>query len=456
MLLALQIHKIMPKDGGLTKIFVCSGKICYNKAMDTKILPKKCIGGRIGVPGDKSISHRALILGAIGEGMTEISGFLGGEDCLATINCLTRLGTEVEWHGDVVRVAGRGLHGLTAPKDVLYVGNSGTTLRLLTGLLAGQNFNSVLDGDASIRRRPMDRVVSPLTLMGAKVKGNFAPIEVMGTKLRGICYKMPINSAQVKSAILLAGLYAAGNTLVEELAHGLTRDHTEIMMKYMGADLDVCDNKIACNGGVIHGRKIVVPGDFSSAAFFIGAAALLAENGLTIENVGINPTRTGFLDAMAAMGAHIEIKNRRKLCGEDIGDIFVKKSKLPLKAIRLAGDIIPRMIDEVPILAVVALFAEGITVIAGAEELAVKESNRIKAMACELGKMGAKIEEKADGMIIQGGLVLRGAVVDSHNDHRVAMALAIAGLMAKGETVIQNAQCADISFPGFFKILADV
>ena len=390
------------------------------------------------MPGDKSISHRALILGAIAWGETNIAGFLPGEDCLATARCLGQLGVDVNIHGNTARITGRGLRSMRPPQGVLDVGNSGTTLRLLTGLLAGQRFDSVLDGDESIRRRPMDRVVMPLTQMGAKIEGNFAPIHIMGVQLQGIHYKMPINSAQVKSAIMLAGLYAKGETRIEEPGYGLTRNHTEIMMEYMG-------------GRNLQGREIIVPGDFSSAAFFIVAGVLMAEDGLTIENVGVNPTRTGLLDALGRMGAHIEVKNHRVVCGEEVGDIFVKKSVL--KGVVVAGDVVPRMIDEVPIFAVAALFAEGATIIQDAGELAVKESNRIAAMTGELGKMGAKIEARQDGMIIHGGHPLYGAAVDSHKDHRVAMALAVAALMARGHSVIQDAGCVGVSFPGFFGVL---
>jgi len=419
--------------------------------MDKKITQKNSISGTIAVPGDKSISHRALILGAIAEGVTEIEGFLTGDDCLATIDCLRKLGVRIEHSGDAVRIYGVGLHDLKKPDDTLYVGNSGTTLRLLTGLLAGQGFDCVLDGDASIRKRPMDRAILPLLQMGAKISGNHAPIGIKGTKLRGIRYKMPINSAQVKSAVLLAGLYAQGETMVEELSAGVARDHTEKMMMHMGICLDISGKIIRYTGGVPHACKISVPGDFSSAAFFIVAGVLMAKDGLLIENIGINPTRTGLIDALLRMGAQVVIKNRRMLGAEEVGDIFVRKSAL--RAIELKGGIVPRMIDEIPIFAVAALFAEGVTVIRDAEELAVKESNRIMAMSVELAKMGAKIEAQRDGMVINGGPDLSGAVVNSHSDHRIAMALAIVATTAKGETTIRDAHCVGISFPCFFQIL---
>lgn len=404
------------------------------------------------VPGDKSISHRTLILGAIAEGVTEISGFLAAEDCLATMDCLRKMGVKIEHSGDAVRVFGVGLHGMQKPNDVLYVGNSGTTLRLLTGLLAGQPFDTALDGDASIRRRPMDRVITPLSQMGANISGSTVPISIKGTKLRGTHYKMPIASAQVKSAILLAALYAQGETVVEELSYGATRNHTENMMAHMGIDLDISGKIIRYKGGTLSGQKIDVLGDFSSAAFLIVAGMLLAEDGLVIENVGINPTRTGLLDALRQMGAEICINNRKETLGnEEVGDIFVKKSTL--RPITLAGEIVPRMIDEIPIFAVAALFAGGTTIIRDSAELAVKESNRITAMTTELTKMGAKIEPQADGMIIHGGQSLSGAEVDSHGDHRIAMALAIAATMARGDTLIKNTSCVNVSFPDFFQIL---
>ena len=393
------------------------------------------------MPGDKSISHRALILGAIAEGITEIKGFLPSEDCLATAQCLRQMGIKIDIDGDFARVHGQGLHGLSAPKDVLYVGNSGTTLRLLTGLLSGQKFNSIIDGDQSIRKRPMDRVIIPLTEMGAKIKSSdgFAPIHITGSKLRGISYKMQINSAQVKSAIMLAGLYAEGKTAVQEAKPGLTRNHTEIMLRHMGKN-------------VPRGTFFDIPGDFSSAAFFIVAGLLLADDGLLIENVGINPTRTGLLDALAQMGADIQLQSKMRLGGEDVADILVKKS--PLKGIVLQGGLVARMIDEVPIFAVAAMFAKGVTIICDAQELAVKESNRIETVAAEFSKMGAKIAATEDGMVIDGGHNICAAVVDSRGDHRIAMSLAIAALNAQGQSVITNTECVNTSFPSFFnKIL---
>jgi len=420
--------------------------------MNIKIKPKKNISGKVKVPGDKSISHRALILGAIAQGITETDGFLHGEDCLATCSCLRQLGVEIELCKGAVRILGKGLHGLKKPSDVLYAGNSGTTMRLLAGLLACQSFDTVLDGDASLRRRPMKRIVTPLSHMGADIKGDFAPVYIKGTdsKLHGIHYKMPMHSAQVKSAVLLAGLYAAGPVTVEELKEGLTRNHTENMMRYTGADLHIDGTKITYMGGVPLGRKITVPGDFSSAAYFIVAGILLAQNGLIIENVGINPTRTGLLDALLAMGADITIKDKRIVCGEEVGNIEVRRSVL--KAVTLAGDIVPRMIDEIPVFAVAAANASGTTVIKDAEELAVKESNRINVMVNELTKMGVRIKAMHDGMVIHGGDSLKGAVLNSHGDHRAAMSLAVAGAAADSESVITDADCVNVSFPGFFDV----
>ena len=425
--------------------------------MSIKIKPMKNISGKVRLPGDKSISHRALILGAIAEGITEIEGFLHGEDCISTCNCLRQLGVDIDVSKDIVRIYGKGLYGLKKPTDVLYAGNSGTTMRLLAGLLAGQPFDAVLDGDASLRRRPMDRIITPLSLMGADIKGNFAPVYIKGAdfKLRSIHYKMPIYSAQVKSAVLLAGLYAEGATTVEEPKEGLTRNHTESMMRFMGVDLRIDGAKITYAGGTPLGRKITVPGDFSSAAYFIVAGILLAKNGLVIENVGINPTRTGLLDALYAMGADIAVKNKRIVCGEEAGDIEVCRSAL--KAVALAGDTVPRMIDEIPVFAVAAANASGTTVIKDAAELAVKESNRIKVMVSELAKMGADIEAMDDGMVIHGCRPLKGAYLDSCKDHRAAMSLAVAGAAAcEGDSVIAGADCVDISFPGFFDILNSV
>ncbi|MCL2854471.1 MAG: 3-phosphoshikimate 1-carboxyvinyltransferase [Defluviitaleaceae bacterium] len=408
-----------------------------------RIEPKNTVGGVVSVPGDKSISHRAVILGAIAHGVTEVHGFLRGEDNLATVACLRQLGVECaeDVEGGILRVQGVGLHGLKAPKDVLYCGNSATTMRLLCGLLAGQGFDSVLDGDKSLQKRPMERVVAPLRMMGAKIDSldGFAPLKIHGRPLNGIHYQMPIHSAQVKSAILLAGLYAAGKTTVAELGKGLTRNHTENMLTYMQGD----------NGLVA--RKIEVAGDFSSAAFFVVLGILLADEGLTIKNVGLNPTRTGLLSALRSMGGHVETRHIKTTGSEAVGDIFVKKSNL--NAITLSGKQIPLMVDEIPIFAVCALFAAGTTIIKDAQELAIKETNRLHAMAAELAKMGANITADHQGMIIHGGKPLHGATLSSHGDHRIAMSLAIAAMAAKTPSILKNAHWAAISFPNFFNVL---
>ncbi len=421
--------------------------------MNKTIKPIKSINAVMTVPGDKSVSHRAVMFGSIANGDTEITGFLTGDDCMSTISCFKKLGIDIEVNGEKVVVHGKGLHGLKAPKELLDVGNSGTTIRLISGLLAGQDFNCRLNGDASIQKRPMNRVIKPLSQMGAKIKSTndgYAPLEITGSKLKGIEYKMPVASAQVKSSILLASLYADGETVVIEDAP--SRDHTEIMLNYFGADIRNDNGRITSKPvKELYAKPVAVPADISSAAFFIAAGLLTPNSEITITNVGINKTRTGILDAFLQMGADIKIKNERLAGGEPVGDIVVKTSKL--KAITLGGEIIPRMIDELPVFAVAALAAEGTTVIKDAQELKVKESNRIATMIEELGKMGADIEETEDGMIIKGGQKLHGAVTYSHLDHRVAMSIAIAALNADGETTITDADCVGISFPDFYERL---
>ncbi|MBQ6554686.1 MAG: 3-phosphoshikimate 1-carboxyvinyltransferase [Firmicutes bacterium] len=421
--------------------------------MDITIKPINKINAVITVPGDKSISHRAVMFGSIAKGDTEISGFLTGDDCMSTISCFKKLGIDIETNGENVLVHGKGLHGLTAPTELLDVGNSGTTIRLISGLLSGQDFNCRLNGDASIQKRPMNRVIKPLSQMGAKIASTndgYAPLEITGAKLKGIEYHMPVASAQVKSSILLASLYAEGETVVIEDMP--SRDHTEIMLNYFGADIKNENGRITSRPvKELYGKPLTVPGDISSAAFFIAAALLTPNSEITITNVGINKTRTGIIDAFLEMGADIKITNERLAGGEPVGDLVVKTSKL--KAITLGGDIIPRMIDEIPVFVVAALAAEGTTVVKDAQELKVKESNRIATMTEELGKMGAKITETEDGMIIEGGQTLTGGTVYSHLDHRVAMSAAIAALNAKGETTITDADCVGISFPNFYELL---
>lgn len=424
--------------------------------MRETITPRIDIKAVLSVPGDKSISHRAVMLGALAKGDSHISGFLNGADCLSTIDCFKKMGVSIELNGDNVTVRGGGLHGLKAPDEILDVGNSGTTLRLISGILAAQPFESRLTGDASIQKRPMNRVSAPLKQMGARFIGErpdgslYAPFGIAGGQLEGICYDMPVASAQVKSSLLLAGLYAKGETTVIEPAP--TRDHTEIMLNSLGADIKKVGRKITCRPvKELFARDISIPGDISSAAYFIAAGIMCKNSHIVINNVGINETRTGIIDAFNDMGANLRILNKRTVCGEPVADIEASCSLL--KGITIGGDIIPRMIDEIPVFAAAACFADGRTVIKNAEELKVKESNRIKTVVSELKKLGADIHETPDGMIINGGTKLTGAAVQSHGDHRIAMSLAAAGLCADGETVIDGAECVDISFPGFFSLI---
>lgn len=424
--------------------------------MDKIISSKTGLNGNIKIPGDKSISHRAVMFGSIAKGDTEITGFLKGDDCMSTISCFRKLGIDINVSEDKVIVHGKGLHGLTAPEEQLYVGNSGTTIRLISGILSAQPFDSVLNGDSSIQKRPMKRVINPLTEMGAEIdstNNGYAPLTIHGTKLKAIEYTMPVASAQVKSSILLASLFAEGTTIINEPV--ASRDHTEIMLNYFGADIKNKDGVITSTPvNELYGRSLEVPGDISSAAFFMTAGLIVPNSHLIIENVGINPTRTGIIDALRAMGGYVEILNERRSGGELVGDIEVKTSQL--RATTLEGSIIPRMIDEIPVFAVAALCAEGTTYVKNAEELKVKESNRIATMSKELGKMGAVITETDDGMIIEGGQKLKGSTVYSHLDHRVAMSCATAALIADGDTTITDADCVGISFPNFYNILENL
>ncbi|MBS9391860.1 MAG: 3-phosphoshikimate 1-carboxyvinyltransferase [Dolichospermum sp. LBC05a] len=417
--------------------------------------------GRIRVPGDKSISHRALMLGAIAEGETQIQGLLLGEDPRSTAACFRALGAEIsELNTELVTVKGIGLGNFQEPINVLDAGNSGTTMRLILGLLAshpGRFFT--VTGDSSLRSRPMSRVVKPLQQMGAQIwgrKGNtLAPLAIQGQALKPIHYHSPIASAQVKSCILLAGLNTEGQTTVTEPA--LSRDHSERMLRAYGAELsiDPDGNSVTITGGAkLYGQTVIVPGDISSAAFWLVAGAIVPGSDLVVENVGVNPTRTGILEALELMGADIQLENQREVAGEPVADIRVRSGGL--KSCTIAGDIIPRLIDEIPILAVAAAFAEGTTIIRDAEELRVKESDRITVMAQQLNKMGAKITELPDGMEITGGTPLVGAEVDSHTDHRIAMSLAIAALNATGTTTIHRAEAAAISYPNFTSTLREI
>ena len=401
--------------------------------MNAVIKPSGKLRGEITVPGDKSISHRSVMLGSIAKGDTRISGFLTGEDCLSTIDCFKKLGIDIEVNGTDVTVHGKGLKGLSAPAETLDVGNSGTTLRLMSGILSAQPFTTRLTGDSSIQKRPMGRVASPLGLMGAKITSEnekmTAPLTIEGQSLHGIDYTLPVASAQVKSALILAGLYADGETRITEPE--ATRDHTEIMLNYLGADIrKEGDTIVVRPAAELTGRDITVPGDISSAAYFIAAALISKDSEVLIKNVGVNPTRTGIITAFKAMGGNIELTNERTVCGEPVADILVRSSRL--HGVVIKGAIIPKLIDEIPVIAAAACYASGETVIADAAELRVKESDRIKTMAAELGRMGATVIQTDDGMIILGGIPLHGAVCESYNDHRVAMSVAVAALGAKG------------------------
>ena len=411
--------------------------------------------GNIFVPGDKSISHRSLILGSISQGETRVYNLLNCLDCLKTLECMQALGVKMELdENSSVKIKGKGLYGLKEPKDILDVGNSGTTIRLLTGLLSGQNFYSVLNGDASIRRRPMKRVVKPLRLMGADIWGRndsqFAPLSVRGNKLSPLHYILPVASAQVKTALLLAGLYATGETIIKEPLP--TRDHTEKMLEIMQADLKISPHEIKVMGGKeLRGTDIFIPGDISSAAYFIVAASILRDSQIIIKQVGINPTRIGIIGILNKMGAKIDILKHQIKSNESQADLKIEYSDL--KGIEIKKEVVPFLIDELPLIAVVASQAQGKTVVSGARELRVKETDRIKAIVSELKKMGADIEEREDGFAVNGPTRLQGTVCESYNDHRIAMSLAVAALLAEGKTVIRNSECIDISFPGFENIL---
>lgn len=422
--------------------------------MDLCISKAQGLQGEIAIPGDKSISHRAVMFGALAEGETVISNFLPGADCRSTIQCFRALGIDIAETPTEVRVVGGGVQGLQEPADVLDVGNSGTTLRLLSGILAGQKFYSTLTGDASIRTRPMGRVTDPLRMMGAKIwgrqRGKLAPLAIQGAPLAAIRYALPVASAQVKSAILLAGLYATGVTVVEEPKS--SRDHTERMLQYFGVDLEKQGNIISMDGGQnLQGRQVAVPGDISSAAFFLVAASIVPNSRLLLKNVGVNPTRDGIIEVLLKMGAQIEQVNPREVCGEPVADLLVSSSSL--RGTLVEGDVIPRLIDEIPVLAVAAACAQGETIIRDAAELKVKESNRIATVIKELSKFGVQIQELPDGMVITGAAGLCSANCESYHDHRIAMAMAVAGLVAEGTTQIQGAECVDVSFPGFEAVL---
>ncbi len=414
----------------------------------------KSIRGSINIPGDKSISHRSIMLGALSCGKTRVSHFLPSADCLSTIDCFRKMGVEIQIHdNENITIDGSGIHGLKAPSDLLYTGNSGTTTRLMAGILAAQNFDSQVNGDASIQKRPMERIITPLSMMGACIEssdGGRCPLHIHGRKLKGIRYELPVASAQLKSALLFAGLYADGETQIIEFAP--SRDHTERMFKAFGANI----SKIP--GGVtvrkteeLTARDLYIPGDISSAAFFAVAAAILPGSDVTLKNIGVNPTRTGIIDIMLKMGADIELLNYRDEW-EPIADIRIRHSKL--HGCEIGGKDIPRLIDELPILAVLAAFADGQTIIRDAQELKHKESNRISAMTSELSKAGVDITETDDGMIINGNTPIHGADFASYGDHRIAMAMAICALACDGDSTIDDVGCVKISYPNFFSDLA--
>jgi 3-phosphoshikimate 1-carboxyvinyltransferase len=411
--------------------------------------------GRCRVPGDKSISHRALILASQGEGESRITGLLQGEDVRNTWLVLRRLGVATgEWGDDPLTVVGRGPAGWEEPGDVLDFGNSGTGIRLMAGMLAGHPFFSVLTGDRYLRRRPMLRVAAPLRLMGADIAGRqggkLPPLGISGGALQGITYRTPVASAQVKSALLLAGLLAGGETVVTEPA--LSRDHTERMLEYLGAALEREGTTVRLRGGQSwSGRDLPVPADPSSAAFLLAAALIVPGSEVTVRNVCCNPTRTGFFDIASAMGADISLSGEREAGGEPIADVTARTSSL--RGIHVSPDLVPRAIDEFPLLSALALFADGKTVFSGAGELRVKESDRLSVMATELQRLGGRVEEKPDGLVIEGGPPLAGTSCRSHGDHRVAMALAVAGCALNGETVIEDTACVATSFPGFWDLL---
>ena len=407
---------------------------------------KKAVG-QIKVPGDKSISHRAVMLGSLANGVTEISGFLKGADCLSTIDCFRKMEIDIDINGENVTVHGNGLRGLKKPDEMLYTGNSGTTTRLLCGILAGQNFDTSITGDASIQKRPMGRVVQPLSMMGAKIENEYCPLYITGTKLHGIDYKMPVASAQVKTAIILAGLYADGETVIHEIEK--SRDHTELMLSAMGADLTVDNLDITVKPtNDLTAFNVDVPGDISSAAFFLVLGAIMPNSQITVTNVGINPTRTGIIDVLKDMGADITLENVHTSAGETVADITVRSSSL--KGTTVGGDIIPRLIDELPIIAVAAVFADGQTVIKDAQELKVKETNRIRAVVDEFNKCGIDITETDDGMIINGGKSIHGADFKTYGDHRMAMSLTVLAQLADGESTLDDSDCACVSYPTFF------
>ncbi len=413
--------------------------------------------GDVTIPGDKSISHRAIMFGSLAKGTTKITNFLLGEDCLSTIACFRKLGVQIDVSEDEVVVYGKGIEELKEPHAVLDVGNSGTTARLMMGILSGLPFHSVIIGDESIGKRPMKRVTKPLKMMGTSIDGRedatYTPISIRGGSLNSISYASPVSSAQVKSSILLAGLFAKGTTTVTEPEK--SRDHTERMLKAFGCELKVDGNSVSINGNQeLTATDVIVPGDISSAAFFLVAGSIVPNSEILLKNVGVNPTRTGILTVLERMGANITLEDEKVVNGEPIANIRVKSSNL--KSTVIGGAEIPTCIDELPILALAAALADGQTIIKDAEELRVKETDRIQTVVTELTNLGVSIEATKDGMIIQGNSSLIGANVNSHGDHRMGMMLSIAALLAKGDTIIENTECIAVSFPNFKEQLNDL
>ncbi|MCQ6273886.1 3-phosphoshikimate 1-carboxyvinyltransferase [Bacillus sp. V3B] len=419
--------------------------------LQTKI---NSLQGEIIVPGDKSISHRSVMFGAVAEGVTTVTGFLLGDDCLSTVSCFKQLGIEIEQEDDRLIIHGKGWNGLKEPREVLNVGNSGTTIRLMMGILAGCDFHSTLIGDESIGKRPMTRVTKPLTEMGAKIEGRqngeYTPLSIRGGEIHGIKYHPPVASAQVKSSILLAGLQAEGKTTVVEPVQ--SRDHTERMIRQFGGTVDTEGSVVSVQGGqILKGTRIQVPGDISSAAFFLVAGAIVPNSSITLKNVGLNPTRTGIIDVMKEMGADITIEILEEGQIEPVGNITVKTSNL--KGTTIGGELIPRLIDELPVIALLATQAEGETIIRDAHELKVKETNRIDTVVDELSKLGATITATDDGMVIHGKNKLGGGVVSSFGDHRIGMMLAVAALICEDEVSLEQKEAISVSYPHFFEDL---
>lgn len=414
----------------------------------------KKLQGEIAIPGDKSISHRAVMFGALANGTTRVTHFLQGADCLSTISCFESMGIQIENTPSEILIHGKGLHGLLKPAERLYTGNSGTTTRLISGILAGQNFPVTLTGDASICKRPMKRIITPLSMMGADIsseqENDCTPLIIQPSKLKGIHYESPVASAQVKSSILLAGLYADGKTSVTEPA--ISRNHTELMLRGFGATIETNKNTATITPEPkLTSLDICVPGDISSAAYFIAAGLLVPNSEILIKNVGINPTRDGILKIALAMGGNITVLNKRCDAGEDTADLLIKSSSL--HGTTVEGDIIPTLIDEIPIIAIMAAFAKGQTIIKDAAELKVKESDRIMVMTQNLKALGCDITPTEDGMIINGGLALHGGALDSYLDHRIAMSFAIAALLIDDTVEMKDAECVNISYPTFYEDL---